>query len=108
MNHIAGAPVGPEGYVHYSCRCEGCTTAYRKLGKSPRERRMKGPTPEHVHGTWNGYSNYACRCAKCLEACRSKYEYAAAWRQANRKELNFRQRMRRKAESEKQNNRNIK
>jgi polyferredoxin len=51
-----------------------------------------------VHGTWNGYSNYACRCAKCLEACREKYDYAAAWRKANRKELNMRQRMRRKAE----------
>ena len=97
-NHISGAPVGPEGYVHHSCRCEGCAAAYRKLGKTPRERRQKGPTPEHVHGTWNGYSNYACRCAKCLEACREKYEYAAAWRKANRKELNMRQRMRRKAE----------
>ena len=96
--HVAGAPVGAAGYVHHKCRCEGCTAAYRKLGKTPRERRMNGPTPDHVHGTWNGYSNYACRCAKCLEACRERYDYAAAWRKANRKELNLRQRMRRKAE----------
>lgn len=94
--HVKGAPTGPEGYVHHKCRCDECVTAYQKLGKSPRERRLNGPTPEHVHGTWNGYNNYGCRCAKCLEACRSKYEYAAAWRKANRSELNLRQRQRRK------------
>lgn len=100
VEHVAGAPTGPEGYVLYKCRCDECSAAYQKLGKTPRERRMKGPTPDHVHGTWNGYSNYACRCAKCLEACRSKYEYAAAWRKANRKELNLRQRMRRAAQKD--------
>jgi uncharacterized C2H2 Zn-finger protein len=65
------------------------------LGKTARERRINGPKPVHVHGTWNGYNNWGCRCDKCLEACRSTYDYAAAWRRVNRAELNDKQRERR-------------
>lgn len=96
--HVRGAPVGAEGYVHYRCRCDDCKTAYAALGENARERRLRGPTPIHVHGTWNGYSNYGCRCDKCLEACRAKYPYGAAWRAANRADLRLkkRERVRRK------------
>lgn len=90
--HIPGAPQGALGWVEYKCRCPECKTAYQALGATPRERRINGPTPTRVHGTWGGYSNYGCRCAKCLEACREKYEYGAAWRQANRDHKNEKQR----------------
>lgn len=98
-SHVHGAPVGPEGYVHYKCRCPECSQAYRALGVTPRERRLAGPTPSHVHGTWNGYSNYGCRCEKCLEACRAKYEYGMAWRKANRASLRQKKREHRREQS---------
>lgn len=85
QGHIRGAPLGVEGYVHHHCRCTKCRESYRALGKTARERRLKAPNPEHVHGTWNGYSNYGCRCARCLEACRAKYDYARAWRLKRKK-----------------------
>jgi len=85
QGHVNGAPVGVNGYVHHRCRCPHCRGAYEALGKTPRERRIKAPNPEHVHGTWNGYSNYGCRCSRCLEACREKYDYARAWRLSKKK-----------------------
>lgn len=93
--HLPTAPIGAEGWVLYSCRCDECRKAYYALGETPRERRRNGPTPPKVHGTWNGYSNYGCRCQACLDACRETYDYAAGWRKANRVHLNQAQRARR-------------
>lgn len=91
--HVKGAPVGPEGYVHFDCRCEDCKAGYMALGSTPRERRRNGPTPAHVHGTWNGYSNYGCKCDRCLQACRdTTKDYGVAWRRANRPALRARRR----------------
>lgn len=106
-SHVPGSPVGPEGYVHFKCRCPECSAAYQALGDSPRQRRLNGPTPIHVHGTWNGYSNYGCRCDRCLEACRAKYGYGVAWRKANRGYLRDRKRkIRAKQKEQGENGRN--
>lgn len=79
----------------FKCRCMECRDAYLALGDNPRERRRNGPTPPHVHGTWNGYSNYACRCDACTEACRRQYAKGAAWARVNREFLSEKQRIRR-------------
>jgi hypothetical protein len=103
-DHVSGAPVGAIGWVEFKCRCPDCKDAYHALGATPRERRINGPTPSWVHGTWGGYSNYSCRCAQCLQACREKYEYGTAWRRANRELKNERQReyrLRKKEEEQK-------
>ena len=94
--HVRGAPVGVEGYVLHLCRCPECKEAYKVLGATARESRIKSPfKPAHVHGTWSGFSNYGCRCDKCLSACRKTYTYAAGWRAENREYLNEKQRARR-------------
>jgi hypothetical protein len=103
IEHVHGAPVGAEGYVYYGCRCEQCKASYMALGDNPRQRRLNGPTPVHVHGTWNGYSNYGCRCDKCLGACREKYEYGIAWRKSNRGYLRDQKRKRRAEQKEQEN-----
>lgn len=90
--HVPGTPIGVIAYVEHKCRCPDCKAAYQALGSTPRERRINGPTPTWVHGTWGGYSNYACRCPQCMEACREKYDYGAAWRRANREHKNAKQR----------------
>lgn len=86
MSHDPKLPKGVSGY-RKGCRCDECKQAERERWQRSRERRLTGPVPAHVHGTWNGYNNYGCRCDECFAACQAQYGRAAEYRAANRDKI---------------------